>query len=205
MQKIFRGRFPGHSGTIHHRQQAKRKPAIIRTPSPRPIRTNANMTEHIRPKASATYPARDHQKTDTQSRRKGPAPLPTGKARGAFQVAADHADKGRPAGKLYAHARTHQHNTHAEHRHTQRHTPKKKPPDCQPEKHTPRHPGESGKHQTPANASKRKHQNPKHGPPAGDSIHRARAHPDQFPRARARKGTARAVFIICGLLRPKFS
>lgn len=129
LQKIFRGRFPGHSETIHHRQQAKRKPekpAIIRTPPPRPIRTNANMTEHIRPKASATYPARDHQKTDTQSRRKGPAPSRRENRGGAFQVAADHADKGRPASKLYAHARTHQHNTHAEHRHTQRHTPKKK-------------------------------------------------------------------------------
>lgn len=189
----------GISRTIRPRRHTK-NPAIMQPPSDPGLCAHANMKGRIIPPAPQQTRPEITRKRTHKAAAKDPPPSRREKRGGAFQVAADHADKGRPASKLYAHARTHQHNTHAEHRHTQRHTPKKKPPDCQPEKHTPRNPGESGKHQTPANenTSKRKHQNPKHGPPAGDSIHRARVPPDQFPRARARKGTARAGALIAG-------
>lgn len=144
----------GISRTIRPRRHTK-NPAIMQPPSDPGLCAHANMKGRIIPPAPQQTRPEITRKRTHKAAAKDPPPSRREKRGGAFQVAADHADKGRPASKLYAHARTHQHNTHAEHRHTQRHTPKKKPPDCQPEKHTPRNPGESGKHQTPANENTR--------------------------------------------------
>lgn len=184
---VFRGHFTNDPPKAAY-QKPRHNAAALR---PWLMRTR----QHERPHhtaSTAADPARDHQETDTQSRRKGPAPSRRENRGGAFQVAADHADKCRPASKLYAHTRTHQHNTHAEHRHTQRHTPKKKPPDCQPEKHTPRNPGESGKHQTPANENTRTQST---GRPQAIQ-YTARGRPRINSRAPAREKVLRARYFI---------